>query len=432
MVCLVCSVSIAELILFQGTLTRQSVLYNTSSHEKERISKLLLLYGSESREVDSLPFGSVGVIVGLKYTRTGDTLVVNSQSSEAQSMREIVPPPPVMTASVVPLSHADLQPVEAALQSLVRTDPSVRVETNEGQMLVHGLGALHLEIVEGRLRDEWNVNFEFGARRVSYREGLGAGIVSPQPDSWTTEFGGKQVKSTVNFSVRALEPDEEGDPVWNGNLVVDKDDKPLPLTDSAPARRDVRGHLARGIFTALSSSPHTSLATTHIRVKVEEYSHPNDAMPVVLAGASARILREWLKKAGMGTIFEPYVKLKVIVYEESLGKIVKDITEHGGEVLDLASGSLGADGDDEIESYPSDDLFVPPESLSPSSLHSRGIAMTLRRSVHAVAPLSQMLDFSNRLRALSGGHGIFEMENAGFRQVTEDRRMQILKEIGRA
>ncbi|TCD68209.1 Ribosome-releasing factor 2, mitochondrial [Steccherinum ochraceum] len=418
--------------VYSGTLTRQSVLYNTSSHEKERVSKLLLLYGSDAKEVDSLPFGSVGVLVGLRYTRTGDTLVANQQAAKAQCMRDIVPPPPVMTASVLPRSHADLQPVEAALQALVRTDPSVRVETNEGQILAHGLGALHLEIVEGRLRDEWNVNFEFGARRVSYREGFGSAVVSPVPTSWLMEHGGKQIEATVELSIRPLEPDEQGDPVWNGNLIVNKDDQPLVLSESAPTQHDAWGHIARGISTALSSSPHTSLVMTHLHVKVHSFDHPRDAPPVVLAGATARILRDWLRKAGMGPIFEPYIKLKVNVYEDSMGKIVKDITEHGGEILDLASGSMDLEGDDEVGGYPSDALFVPPESLSPSSMASSDHTTALRRSIHAIAPLSRMLDFSNRLRALSGGHGVFEMENAGFRPVAEDRRLEILKEIGRA
>ncbi|KAH8105904.1 translation elongation factor 2 [Cristinia sonorae] len=418
--------------VYSGTLTRQSVLYNTSSHQKERISKLLLLYGSDAKEVDSLPFGSVGVIAGLKFTRTGDTLVANQHAAKAQSMQTIVPPPPVMTAAVVPQSHSDLQPVEEALKSLSRTDPSVRIEMNEGQILAHGLGALHLEIVEGRLRDEWKVNFEFGSRRVSYREGLGSAVVSPVPNSWTMDHNGKQVNVLVDFSIRPLDPDEKGNPIWNGNLVVGKDDKPLALSESAPTQHDAWGHIARGISTALSSSPHTSLVSTHVRVKVHGYEHPKEVPPVILAGASARILRDWLKKAGMGPIFEPYIKLKVNVYEDTLGKIVRDITEHGGEVLDLASGSMGVEGDDEIGGYPSDAVFIPPESLSPSSLAFTGSTTSMRRSVHAVAPLSRMLDFSNRLRALSGGHGVFEMENAGFRQVGQDRKQEILKEIGRA
>ncbi|EEB87548.1 hypothetical protein MPER_15064, partial [Moniliophthora perniciosa FA553] len=163
--------------VYSGTLKRQSTLLNVSRGQKEKVSKLLLLYASEVQEVDELPFGSVGVILGLKYTRTGDTLVApGTPASSRSTMTDIVPPPAVISASVVPNSHADHLPVQEALESLSRTDPSVRVDTQEGQLLVHGLGALHLEIVEGRLRDEFAARFEFGKRRVNYRESLSPSV----------------------------------------------------------------------------------------------------------------------------------------------------------------------------------------------------------------------------------------------------------------
>ena len=79
-------------------------------------------------------------------------------------------------------------------------------------------------------------------------------------------------------------------------------------------------------------------------------------------------------------------------------------------------------------------MYLPPEILSPSSASSaaQDATASLRRSVYVNAPLSKMLDYSNRLRALSGGHGLFEMMNAGFKEVLESRKLEILKEIGRA
>lgn len=116
---------------------------NTTRDQKERASRLLLMYASRTEEVDELPFGSVGVIQGFKYTRTGDTLVLAQHNGPPEpSLREITLPPAVMSASVVPLSHSDLEPVQTALQSLARTDPSVRIDTQEGQILVHGLGEI--------------------------------------------------------------------------------------------------------------------------------------------------------------------------------------------------------------------------------------------------------------------------------------------------
>jgi len=102
-------------------------------------------------------------------------------------------------------------------------------------------------------------------------------------------------------------------------------------------------------------------------------------------------------------------------------------------VLDLGTGSMvGADGTEEVGGFPEEGNYIPPPWLSPSGVNSHDNAARLKRTINAVAPLSQMLDYSNRLRALSGGHGLFEMANAGFKEVSSARRLEILKEIGRA
>lgn len=416
-----------------GKLTRQSVILNTNRNQRERVSKLLLLYAAEAQEVDELPFGSVGVILGLKYTRTGDTLVSTGGPTLTRSvLREITPPAAVISASVIPQSHSDLEPVQAALESLVRTDPSVRLDMQEGQILVHGMGALHLEIIEGRLRDEWNVQFEFGRRRVSYREGLGPGTPGPRSNIWQTDVGGKHVDISVTLDVRSLEHGEEGDPIWDGNLVLDESGKPFSTPDSMSGTP--QAYIARGIASALSNSPNTSLAMSHLRIQLKEFSIPSTTTAAILTGATAAILRGRIRDAGTGPVMEPFVYLKITVNEDSLGKVVKDLTEHGTEVLDLGTGSVTADGPEEVGGYPEGGVYIPPLWLSPSggsdSYSKSGLRM--KRSVQALGPLSQILDYSNRLRSISGGHGLFEMVNAGFRKVSEVRKLEILKEIGRA
>lgn len=288
------------------------MIHNKTRNQRERVSKLLLLYASEPEEVETLSFGSVGVIMGLKHTRTGDTLVSTRGAAESSSsLRDIIPPPAVMSASVIPESHSDLEPVQEALNSLVRTDPSVRVEIQEGQMLVHGLGALHLEIVEGRLRDEWNARFEFGKRRVSYREGLGTENKT-STNTWSTEIAGKKVDATIKLSLSPVPEGEKGDPVWDGNVVVDKAGRPVGSPESFSDYDHPMAHIARGLGNALSSSPHTSLALSSIRIQVDEFTYPKAVTPSVLAGAAAVLLRQHLRDAGMGPVMEPYMRLKKI------------------------------------------------------------------------------------------------------------------------
>ena len=418
-----------------GKLTRQINLLNTTRNQKEKLSKILLLYASEAEEVDELPFGSVGVILGLKYTRTGDTLISAGASESARSLlRDITPPPALMSASVIPHSHSDLQPVQDALASLSRTDPSLRVDVQDGQMLVHGLGALHLEIVEGRLRDDWKVNFEFGRRRVSYREGLGLKEPILDWDLWESDVGGKHVSTRIPIQIRSMEPDEEGDPVWDGNIVVDEKGRPIPIPQSMPG--SLLAYVAEGISNALSNSPHSSLPMSHVHVQVGRLKELTIKVPSIVTGATAAILRRRIRDAGMGPILEPFVALKISVNESSLGKVVKDLTEHSGEVVELSDGtSVGPSGQEDIGGFSDEGVYIPPEWLSPSGSHtSRSISYgsRLKRSLQGIAPLSQFLDYSNRLRAISEGHGVFEMTNAGFKQVSQERKMEILREIGRA
>ncbi|TFK75801.1 P-loop containing nucleoside triphosphate hydrolase protein [Pluteus cervinus] len=415
--------------VYSGKLTRHNALLNTTRNQKERAAKLLLLYASEAVEVEELPFGSIGVILGLKHTRTGDTLTSQGGPVLSENLHSITPPPAVISASIIPQSHADLQHVQDSLTSLVRTDPSVRVDVQEGQILVRGLGVLHLEIVGGRLRDEWNARFEFGSQRVSYREALGSGLVDEGCGSWRTEVGGKSVDIRVQLSVRSLVEGENGDPAWDGNLVVNQSGKPFPAPDSLSNTPE--SYIARGIANTLASSPHTSLALTNVFVQVQGYTSSSTVPPATLAGAGASIMRKHITELGRGPIMEPYVNIKVTVGEDSLGKVVKDLTEHGGEILDLASSGMEVD---EVGGYSTEGFYVPPAWISPSGFDHSGSsgALRVRRSVHAVAPLSKMLDYSPRLRALSGGHGQFELANAGFKDVSDVRALEILQEIGKA
>jgi elongation factor G len=375
----------------------------------------------------------VGVILGLKHTRTGDTLVSSRSGTLTDSLllQNIVPPAAVMSASIIPQSYSDLDPVQEALQSLVRTDPSVRVDTQEGQILVHGLGALHLEIVEGRLRDEWNIRFELGRRRVSYREGLGPGEPTARSGGWQTDVSGKSIIVTVTLLVRAMQEHERPDPTWDGNLVLGPNGKQLPLLEAYTS--EPLAHITRGISSALSTSPNTSLGMSHLCIQVKSFDYPSDVPATVLAGAAASVLRDRIREAGTGPLMEPYIRLKISVNEDSLGKVVKDLTENGGEIQALTSGeSVATDEEEYAGPYSHDGVYIGPNWLSPSSaLVASGTSPRFKQIINAIAPLSKMLDYSTRLRALSGGHGLFEMVNAGFREVSEARKLEILKELGR-
>lgn len=393
----------------------------------------MLLYASEAQEVDELPMGSVGVVLGLKHTRTGDTLVSMGANSEHKAaLRDITPPPAVVSTSVIPHSHSDLEPVQQALDALSRTDPSVRVDVQEGQLIVQGLGTLHLEIIENKLRSEWNVDFEFGQRRVSYREGLGS--VEPQADwnRWAGEVNGKPASVVIPVEIRPMEQGEVGDPVWDGNLVIGPKGKPLPSPESISTSR--LAAIGDGLATALSNSPHYSLPLTKVYVKVNELPKDVGVSIATLNAATVAVVRNLIRNAGPGPILEPYVHVKISVPEKSFGNVINDLTENGGELLEMGEDSSSGFDGSEASGFSDEGLYVPPSWVSPSGSYTggSGAQSMMKHVIHASAPLKQMFDYSNRLRAISEGHGNFEMVVDGFKEVSDSRRLEILKEIGRA
>ena len=143
-----------------------------------------------------------------------------------------------------------------------------------------------------------------------------------------------------------------------------------------------------------------------------------------------------IQRFGLGEFLEPFIRVKVDVGEEYLGRVVRDLIEAGGEVVDMEMGE-----DEAFVGYEEDGVYIPPGWVTPttgslnqaSSWQHGGAQLMPKRSVHAFAPLSSMLDYSTRLRALSGGLGAFEMSVDGFRLVTsESRKQEILRELGRA
>lgn len=424
-------------------------LLNLNRGTRERVSKVVLLYASQPEEIEELSFGAVGVLLGLKSAHTGDTLVAAfGSSSPDHVLRDITPPPSVVSASVIPKSYADMQAVQDALTALIRTDPSARVDEQEGQLLLHGLGALHLEIMEGRLRDEWGVQFQLGKRRVSYREGFNA-IELDLERVHEMQMGGQKVVVSLHMAIRPIREDEKGDESWNGNMVVNNEGVmlPAPGTASHSSAPSLLSALVEGLSNSLYNSYHTGLPRTHVHLTIRTYTLSEGAPAHALAAGVAHILRRVLNETGMGPLMEPYVRLRVEVAEEYIGAVIKDILEHQGEIVDLSSeadisraeattsSNPSSSGAENVLLYQHEGLYVPPEWLTPCSSgpsKNVGSGSQLKRSIYASAPLSQMLDYSARLRALSAGTGLFEMTAEGFKPVNEGRKLGILQELGRA
>jgi elongation factor G len=191
--------------VYSGVVKRNAALWNTNLHLTERAQRLLQMQASDALEVSSIPAGQIGVIAGLKYARTGDTLISCPGASpktgppvhlSSLQLRPIDVPPPVFFAAVEPHSLSEEKNVEDILALLLREDPSLHVNVDEEsrQMLLSGMGELHLEIARDRLVNDFKAKASMGNIEIGYRECVSSGSFQ-QPFLFDREVASKRGKA---------------------------------------------------------------------------------------------------------------------------------------------------------------------------------------------------------------------------------------------
>ncbi|KCV70395.1 hypothetical protein H696_02731 [Fonticula alba] len=236
--------------VYSGRLEAREQLLIGRSGVRERPSKLLRVYADKVEEVDAISAGDIGVIVGMKATRTGDT-ILSGTSKERFVLPGVSPPPAVFFRSVEPLSLADEGALSEALASMVLEDPSltVRHDAETGQTLLCGLGELHLEVAEDRLRRDYQVGASFGPVLIAYREGLdfgqgGPGVMRlPFVDGAEAKaeailsgqaFDGEDSDDEFDLFNEHLLPPHEADGVPGSGDMIDPAATAPPLRDPSP------------------------------------------------------------------------------------------------------------------------------------------------------------------------------------------------------
>lgn len=426
--------------VYSGKLSRKTTLYNTATGQRERVTRISFPFADQYVDVPELVAGQIGVVIGLQNTRTGDTLIDaqslrTERSFESLRLRPVHIPPPVFSVSVEPQSKSEEGPVLDALRMLTRTDPSLRFDegssvtaSGAAQMVLSGMGELHLEIAKHRLEQEFKVNAHFGHVRVGYRETIIEGEQGDTDLLFEREVGGKRAKLSLRLVVRGL---EEGavpkDPHMGGS----------ELSLRVPPEGDFLfengmsfSHVLRqGAIAAVSRGPLSGypLTNLHITLEVKESFGPEFSTPGAVRMAVSEALRNALGYArgsqgtGISTLMEPMMLVRIEVPENSAGRVSSDIcTEQAGSIEEMVPAAQEAPLTD-------CDVYVPPDSSDDMPTQDAS-----KIYISARIPLSRMMRYSTRLRALSGGIGTYTMSFDGFASVQPDREREILEELGRS
>ncbi|OAD66485.1 hypothetical protein PHYBLDRAFT_200781 [Phycomyces blakesleeanus NRRL 1555(-)] len=399
--------------VYSGKLPVRATLYNTTTNHKERANKLLQMYAREAEEIPVIQAGNIGVIVGLKDTRTGDTLVLANDTQAIKSnlqLNTIEIPSPAFFAAIEPDAVSEEQAIEEALRNLTREDPSVRVWTDEesGQMLISGMGELHLDIIKDRLINDFKCKATMGKMRISYRETCQApGVASTVYDK---EVLGK--KSRAGCSV-TLEPTE--DPSNQITIQLQED-----LADSLPhlTQEDIDQAIQTGYQSGLSRGAVLGfpLAQVHVKIDKLETFGAETTLGAISASVSNSI-QEALRHADP-CLLEPMMEVHAEVNEHHIGSVVSDLSgTRRGHVIGLYAT-------DDKTAVQDTEVYSPPDSL-----HQDVDAYKAKQVIKAHVPLSSMLGYSNSLRSLTGGNGQFSMRVIGYGAMSKDRERSVVQEM---
>jgi elongation factor G len=408
--------------VYSGVWGDKLPLLNSSQGTKERASKLLQLFADDAREVKSVPAGHIGAAVGLQYAMTGDTLVLAGDPSPVR-LPGLNIPSPVFTAALETDTISQTAALEAALAIMTREDPSLAVRTSPdtGQLLLSGMGALHLEIACDRLKREHKVQVTLGPMMVAYREtALACGHSRTVYDR---QLGEKHHWATVAVSVTPITPPDASF-AGESNSSDDQDEVELCTFGVAGSDSDVlHAVLVDGASSAAPGwdeewagrMPQGGVATTQLTP--EQSDAVNEAVdawfargpllgsplsrlhvdwvpagcavgplttPAALRAATVLALDSALGEAGCG-LLEPLVLVHVTVSDRHTGRVLNDITSgRRGNILEVGA----------------------PDEANSATTAAIAAGKT---TIVATVPAREMVAYATHLRSITGGEGGFSM-----------------------
>ena len=359
--------------VYSGTLQAGSYVQNSTKGKRERVGRILQMHANSREEISQVYAGDIAAAVGLKDTTTGDTLCDEKALVILESMEF---PEPVISLSVEPKSKADQDKMGAALVKLAEEDPTFRVHTDQetGQVIIAGMGELHLDILVDRMRREFKVEANVGAPQVSYRETFRSS--AKVEGKFVRQSGGRGQFGHVWIE---FSPNEEGKGFEFENAVV-----------GGVVPREYIPAVEAGLRDSLNNGVLAGYPLIDIKAKLYDGSyHDVDSNEMAFKVAASMALKNAVSKVNP-VILEPIMKVEVVIPEEYLGDIMGDITSRRGRV---------------------------------EGMDARGNAQVVRSMV----PLAEMFGYATSLRSNTQGRGVFSMTFDHYEDVPKSISEEIIK-----
>jgi len=310
--------------VYSGILAVGDSIYNSVKKKKERIGRIVQMHANSREDVKQVYAGDIAAVIGLKDITTGDTLC---SIDSVVVLERMVFPDPVISVAVEPKTKADQDKMGVALAKLAQEDPSFRVSTDaeSGQIIISGMGELHLEIIIDRMKREFSVDARVGAPQVAYRESVLSKI--EHETKFVRQAGGRGQYAHVCLRI---EPREQG----AGYLFVDEVFGGVIPKEYIPA-------VDKGIQEQLKSGILAGYPVVDIKVSLLDGSfHEVDSNEVAFQIAGSICFREGVKKASP-ILLEPIMNVEVATPEEFMGVVVGDINRRRGIIQGMEDSMSG-------------------------------------------------------------------------------------------
>ncbi|WP_419948121.1 elongation factor G [Candidatus Palauibacter sp.] len=363
--------------VYSGTAKAGSRVLNSSRGRKERVGRLLQMHANKREERDEVFAGDIAAAIGLKHTRTGDTLSSESDPIVLESMSF---PEPVIRVAIEPRTKADQDKLAEALAKLAEEDPTFRVYTDEetGQTIISGMGELHLEIIVDRLQREFRVNANVGRPQVAYRETIRKAVRKVE-GRFVRQSGGRGQFGHVIIN---LEPTGRG-----GGFVFDSEIR------GGNVPREYVTSVEQGIREALDSGIVAGYPIIDVKATLIDGSyHEVDSSEMAFRIAGSIALKEGARKA-QPVLLEPVMNVEVVTPDDYLGDVMGDLSSRRGKIGGMTQRSSA-------------------------------------RVIGASVPLSEMFGYATSLRSISQGRAVYTMQFSHYEEVPGSRTAEIVSANG--
>lgn len=359
--------------VYSGKLSTGSYIQNINSRTKERVSKIVLMHANKQEIIDEIATGDIAAIVGLKSTKTGDTLCDEDSPIILEAIHF---PEPVVSQAIEPKTKNDQEKLGFALKKIEDEDPTFRVNYNSetGQVIISGMGQLHLDIIIDRLMREFKVEALTGQPQVAYKETITKKVTAT--GKFIQQSGGRGQYGHVVIEV---EPQETP---GKGNEFIDK-------IKGGAIPREFISAVEDGIEKAEKNGVLARYPVTDVVVTLVDGSyHEVDSSEIAFQMAASIALSDALRKAHP-ILLEPIMDIEVMVPEEHMGQVIGDLNSRRAKIV---------------------------------SLGQRANIKTIR----AYVPLAEVFNYANAVRSLTQGRASYTMEPSYYAEVPSHIKEKII------